>query len=340
MLNAISTRNGSCFLARSVPFRGDHCVAKQTRGREMSPLVFPRIAWRALQAWFNNGDARHGAAIAYYTLFAMAPVLLVVIGLAGLLFGQEAVRGEIVGQIAGLIGRDAATAVQEILRRASEPREGIGATVFGVVGLLIATTGAFVELQTALNTIWNVKVDTDGIAEDLKALALRRVRSLGVVVSIGFLLVVSLTVNSAVHALVNWLSVGRAVLPVVIALLNELLSLTVTAALFAILFRVLPDVHLGRKDVLTGAVVTAILFAGGQRLIGFYLGQSNIASPFGAAGTVAVILVWVYYSAQIFLYGAEFTRAYSAHKGRLPAPMQGAKETQTAIDEVPATNEL
>ena len=293
------------------------------RRRPMTPRHALSLVWQALVAWFEDSAPRHGAAIAYYTLFAIAPVLVLVIGIAGLVFGEEAVRGEIVGQISGLIGRDGAEAVQSILQKASEPREGIGATVLGLVGLVFAATGAFLELQAALNKVWEVKAATTSTF-DVKSLVVRRLRSLGVVVSIGFLLMVSLAVNAAVQAAMNWFGSLIPGWPIFVLVVNQVVNLAVSASLFGILYRVLPDVRLSWRDVAIGSIVTAVLFAVGQRLIGLYLGNSSLASPFGAAGTIAIILVWVYYSTQIVLFGAELTRVFAADARGEPPPSEGA----------------
>ncbi len=268
------------------------------------------LAYETVVGWFEDSAPRHGAAIAYYTLFALAPVLIVVIAIAGLVFGEDAVRGEIVAQLASLVGRDGARAIQGILQRASEPREGVAATVVGVVGLLIATTGAFLELQAALNKIWRVK-PAEGPAIDVKALFIRRLRSLSMVVAIGFLLMVSLAINAALSAAATWWGQFTPDWPNALLMLNRVVGIVVSTALFSVLFRVLPDVELRWRDVTVGAIVTSVLFAVGERLIGLYLGQTAVASPFGAAGTVAIILVWVYYASQIILLGAVFTRVYA-----------------------------
>ncbi|MFN8572187.1 MAG: YihY/virulence factor BrkB family protein [Gemmatimonadaceae bacterium] len=289
----------------------------------MTPIAFVRLLWQAFTGWLGDSASRHGAAIAYYTLFAMAPVLLVVIALAGLVFGQDAVSGQIAQQLGELIGRDGATAIQGILQRAREPREGVSATILGIAGLILATTGAFLEMQAALNRIWRVRPSSTALI-DVRGLIRRRLRSLGMVVSIAFLLLVSLTVSAGVNAAVGWFGSQTPVWPTVVYLTNQLVSLLVTALLFGALLRVLPDVHLRWRDVAVGAVVTAVLFAIGQRVIGLYLGRSALASPFGAAGTIAIILVWVYYSAQIVLLGAEFTRVWAARTGRDPQPKAGA----------------
>ena len=241
----------------------------------MTPRDFFRLFWKAIQSWFNDGASRYGAAIAYYTLFALAPVLLVVIGIAGLAFGEEAVRGQIVNQIAGLIGRDGAQAIQAILQRASEPREGVGATVLGGFALVFATTGAFLELQAALNKIWHVKTD-DQSGIDVKAILTRRLKSFGVVVSIGFLLMVSLTVSAAVNAFTSWLGNRASDWPMLIRGINESLSLGLYTVLFAILYRLLPDVKLEWRHVWVGAFVTALLFTIGLQLIGGWFADQTV----------------------------------------------------------------
>ncbi|MGH7693394.1 MAG: YihY/virulence factor BrkB family protein [Gemmatimonadaceae bacterium] len=289
----------------------------------MSPRVFVQLFWKAIQSWFADSASRHGAAIAYYTLFALAPVLIVVIAIAGAFFSDDAVRGQIVNQIAALIGHDGAEAIQSILQRASEPREGIGPSIFGTLMLVFATTGAFLEMQAALNKIWHVKTEP-GPWLDIKALLARRLKSLGVVVSIGFLLMVSLAISAAVSAITTWLGNRAGAWPVIVSAITQLVGIVVGTALFAVLYRVLPDVQLKWRHVIVGALTTSLLFSIGQRLIGLYLGRTAIASPFGAAGTIAIILLWVYYSAQIVLLGAAFTYQYSIYNFRAPKPMAGA----------------
>lgn len=289
--------------------------------------VYPALLWQAIKQWFTFEASRYGAAIAYYTLFALAPVLVVVVAVAGLLFGQNAVRGELVEQISQLIGRDGAVAIQSLLEHASEPREGIIATIVGTVGLLLATTGAFLELQAALNRIWKVEPDPNS-GFSVRSLLRRRLRSLSMVVAIGFLLMVSLTVNAAVSATMNYVGQFAPAWPVTVIVVNYLVSLVIATLLFAMVYRVLPDVYLTWKDVTVGAFVTALLFALGQLLIGLYLGHSAIATPFGAAGTLAIILVWIFYSVQIVLLGAEFTHVFSEHCGRIPDVMPGSVRRQ------------
>ena len=295
----------------------------------MHPLVIARLLGSAARAWWDDDALRLGASLAYYTLFAIAPVLLVAIAIAGMVFGAEAVRGEIVGQLDHLVGRDGALAVQSLLEGASQRQAGVFATVVGSIAFLIAATSAFLELQVALNTIWRVKPRAGGY---VRALIIDRLRSFGLVVAVGFLLLVSLAVTAALAALSAWLARRAPGFPAVLTIVDLLVSLVVTSGLFAMLFRVLPDVRLHWKDVATGAVVTAVLFMVGQQAIGFYLGQGAITTSYGAAGSVMVLLLWVYYSCQILLFGAEFTRLWASRHGARPKPEAFAQKDPDAIN--------
>jgi len=276
----------------------------------------PRMFGTALRAWWDDDVMRLGASLAFYTLFAIAPVLLVATAIAGVVFDAEAVRETIVGQLDSLVGSVGAHAVQGLLEGASQRRAGIVATAVGIIGFVVAATGAFLELQAALNTIWRVKSNPRA---NLTAFLLDRLRSFGLVVAIGFLLMVSLAVTAALAALSEWLSSHSTSIPLVWSGASVLVSLVVTTALFALLYRVLPDVHLRWRDVTTGAFMTAVLFTIGQQLIGLYLGQSSVTSSFGAAGSIMILLLWVYYSCQVLLLGAEFTRVYSQARHASPA---------------------
>lgn len=287
-----------------------------------APAILPIFAM-AMRAWWDDDAPRLGASLAYYTLFAIAPILLVATAVAGMVFGAEAVRGEIVSQLDQLIGREGARAVQGLLEGASPRRAGIFATVLGSVTFVIAATGAFLELQCALNTIWRVKPKSGA---NLRAFLIDRLRSFGLVVAIGFLLMVSLAVTAALAALSGWLARLSPSVPSVWRGVNVLVSLAVATSLFALLYRFLPDVRLRWRDVTTGAFVTAVLFTIGQQLIGLYLGQSGVTSSYGAAGSVMVLLLWVYYSCQILLLGAEFTRVYAQRTGRRPQPESFAEK--------------
>ena len=296
---------------------------RMSRGSRSHTPVILRIFASALKAWWDDDALRLGASLAYYTLFAIAPVLLVATGIAGLVFNTDAVRGEIVNQLDHLVGREGARAVQSLLDGASQRRAGILATTIGSAAFVIAATGAFLELQAALNVVWRVKSNPGA---HLKAFLLDRLRSFGLVVAIGFLLMISLAVTAALAAFSAWLSRHSSSVPLVWSGIQVLVSLIGTTSLFAVLYRVLPDVHLGWRDVTTGAFVTAVLFTLGQQLIGLYLGQSSIASSYGAAGSVMILLLWVYYSCQILLLGAEFTRVYAEHRGATFDPQVFAEQ--------------
>jgi membrane protein len=275
------------------------------------PVILQTVR-SAGRAWWDDDCTRLGASLSYYTLFAIAPILLVATTIAGSVFGVEAVTDEIVRQLDRLVGREGALAVQSLLEGAAHRPSGIFATLIGSIAFLIASTGAFLELQVAFNTIWRVKPRPEG---HFYAFVMDRVRSFGLVVAIGFLLLVSLAVTAALAALNAWLFALSPANALLWTIVNTLVSIVVTTGLFALLLRFLPDVRLRWRDVTTGAAVTAVLFTLGQQVIGLYLGQSTIASMYGAAGSMMILLLWVYYSCQILLFGAEFTRVWSARHG-------------------------
>jgi membrane protein len=263
-----------------------------------------------------------GAALAYYTLFSLAPILIVAIAIAGLAFGQEAVRGELVGQIQGLVGREGALAVQAMLEGAAKPSSSIPATILGVITFFLGATGAFLELQADLDAIWRVKSKSRG--NFLRDLVMQRLISFGLVLGFGFLLLTSLVVSAALAALHTYMGNAFPGVSVLWEALNVIVSLIVITLLFAMIYKVLPDVKLAWSDVWIGALVTAGLFTIGKFLIGLYIGTSAVASTYGAAGSVIVVLVWVYYTSQIILLGAEFTRAYVERFGPRPPPEEFA----------------
>ena len=264
----------------------------------------------AVSGWIDDYAQSMGAALAYYTIFSMAPLLLIVISIAGLVFGDEAARGEIFSQLEGMLGASGALAVQGLLESVRKPSESVTATVFGVVLLLIGATSVFGELQDALDRIWRapVRAGQSGWWRLVQA----RLLSFGMILGIGFLLIVSLVASAALAALQKWWG------PVfsdwaAASIIEVVLSFLVTTVAFAMIYKIVPRVRIHWKDVWIGAATTSLLFTVGKLLIGVYIGRSGIASGFGAAASLVVVLVWVYYSAQIFLLGAEFTRAY-AHK--------------------------
>ena len=262
----------------------------------------------AASSWVDDYAQSMGAALAYYTMFSIAPLLLIVISIAGLIFGIEAARGEIVGQLQGLMGQKGAEAVQGLLESVNKPAESVTAMLIGGILLLIGATTVFAELQDALDRIWRApKRNNGGIWGLLRA----RVLSLGMIMGIGFLLMVSLVVSAVLAALGKLWEPLFAEWEILANVIDFLVSLAFTTTVFAMIYKIMPRVKVNWADVWIGAAVTALLFTLGKFLIGFYIGKSGLTSGFGAAGSLVVMLAWVYYSAQIFLMGAEFTWAYA-----------------------------
>jgi len=254
-----------------------------------------------------------GAALAYYTTFSLAPLLIVVIGVAGLIFGANAARGEIVTQIEGMVGPEGAKTIQTLLASASRPSSSILASVIGVMTLFLGASSVFAELQAALDRIW--RAPALQYSEGWWGLIRSRLLTFGIVVAIGFLLLVSLAISAALSAVGRW---GNTLFPgwdSVLQVLNQMTSFAITTMLFAAAYRILPRVRIEWSDVWVGSIVTAALFTAGKYLIGLYIGRASISSAFGAAGSLVVILVWVYYSAQVFLLGAEFTWVFAHSHG-------------------------
>jgi membrane protein len=265
----------------------------------------------AIDSWLADRAPSMGAAIAYYTVFSLAPILVLVIAIAGLAFGKAAAEGALFNQIAALVGKESASAVQALLRSASSTASGIVATVAGLVMLVIAATGVFGEVQAALNVIWKAKPTKE---EGLWKLAKMRLRSLALIVGIGILLAVSLVLSTALEAFSAYLSAILPALPYVLTSLNFLFSIAITTVLFAMVFKILPDTRIDWEEVWIGAFATALLFTFGRHLITLYIGTGGVSSVYHAAGTLVLLLVWIYYSAQILLFGAEFAKAHSDHR--------------------------
>jgi membrane protein len=275
----------------------------------------------AATSWSDDYAPSMGAALAYYTMFSIAPLLLIVISIAGLIFGEEAARGEIFGQLQGMMGEEGAAAIQGLLQSASKPATSVMATIISVLLLIVGATTVFAELQSDLDRIWRApaKDQKSGIFALLRA----RLLSFGMVLGIGFLLMVSLVASAGVSALGKWWAPAFGAWEILLQIVNFVVSFGLTTAVFAMIYKFMPRVHIAWRDVWIGATVTAMLFTIGKFLIGLYIGKSGVASGFGAAGSMVVVLVWVYYSAQIFLMGAEFTWAYAhafgSRKGQKPA---------------------
>jgi membrane protein len=272
-------------------------------------LTWWTLLQQTAQSWLDDHAPSMGAALAYYTLFSLAPLLLIVISVAGLVFGEEAARGEITLQLQSLMGDAGARAVQDLLASVNQPAEGLFATAVGLLLLLVGATSVFAELQDALDRIW--RVPTRIRANGWLALLRARLLSFGMILAVGFLLTVSLLM-SAVLALL-----GRSLEPlfggwfVVGAVANAIGGFLLVAAMFAIIYKVLPRARVQWNDVWTGAVFTAILFTFGKLVISLYISRFGVSSGFGAAGSLVIVLLWVYYSAQVFLFGAEFTWVYA-----------------------------
>lgn len=264
----------------------------------------------AFRRWSEEKGTRLGAALAYYTAFSIAPLLLLAISIAGMVFGREAAEGQIVGELAGLVGRQSAEMIQSMLQAANRPAAGATAAVIGVVSLLLGASGVMTEMKSALNAIWRVRGATG-----IKGFVFTKIKAVGMVLALGFLLMVSLALSAGLAAAGKFIG---GLLPVpegALHALNIVVSFGVISLLFAILFKVLPDADIRWRDVWIGSASTAVLFTAGKFVLGLYLGKGAVGSSYGAAGSVLILLAWVYYSAQILYFGAAFTNAYAERYG-------------------------
>ena len=299
----------------------------------ISPKRLFHLFVKAGQAWIDDYAPSMGAAISYYTVFSLAPLLVLVVAMAGAVFGREAVQGQIVAQLSGLMGKQGASVVQTVLANASDTDKGLIAGLISFAILIVGATTVFAELQSALDRIWHVpeaKKPT-GIVAILRA----RLLSFGLILGLVFLLMISLAVSAGVAAFGAW---AGGVLPksaVLLEIVNLLASLGVATLLFAMIYKLMPSTHIAWRDVWVGAITTAVLFEVGRLLIGLYIGKSGITESFAAAGSLVVLLAWVYYGAQIFLLGAEFTKVYADEHGSLAAAKAIEKTAQTAVAGAP-----
>jgi membrane protein len=275
----------------------------------------------SFKEWKDDDALQLGAALAYYTIFSLAPMLLIAISVAGLVWGREAAQGEIVRQIDQLVGKQGAAAIQTMLANAHRSGSGVLGTVIGLITILFGATGVFAQLQSSLNQIWDVEAKPgQGIWSFLRT----RILSFGMVLGIGFLLLVSLVASAAIAALDNYASGLFPGAEVLIGIVSAVLGLALITLLFAMIFKFLPDVKIGWRDVWIGAAVTSLLFLIGKVLIGLYLGNSSVASTYGAAGSLVILLLWIYYSTQILFFGAELTQVYAARYGSRIEPSEHA----------------
>jgi membrane protein len=301
----------------------------------MSPAVrrYFALVKETAGSWSEDYAPSMGAALSYYSLFSIAPLLLIVIAIAGLAFGEDAARGAIFGQLQGLLGDESAKAVQGMLQAADKPKQGLVSTVVGVVVLLLGAMSVFGELQNALDRIWRAPARLQ--ASGLWNLLRQRLLSFGMILGLAFLLMISLVLSAALAALGKWWGPAFGALAHTV---DILVSFGLVTVVFALIYRYIPRVHVAWHDVWLGAAVTSLLFAIGKFLIGLYLGRASVASTFGAAGSLVVLMVWVYYSAQIFLFGAEFTWVYAHQLGSRrgqPRPRAAGAEPATTERQAP-----
>ena len=281
-------------------------------------------AWNLLKnsvlEFINDNALSRGASIAFYTVTSIAPVLLIVIAIAGLVFGDDAARNAIQAQLSGLMGPQSAEMLQNAVKSASGRSTGILATAIGILTLIVTASGVFGEMQSTLNAIWKATPQGTTVSQLLRARAV----SLGLVGALGFLLIVSLTISAGLSAFGDFVNAYLPFGKLILVTLNFVVSLLLISVLFAAIYKVLPDIKLEWRDVLVGAFATAVLFTIGKSLIGWYIGSSSVASAYGAAGALFVVLLWIYYSAQIFLFGAEFTKVYAHRHGSFQAVAAGS----------------
>jgi membrane protein len=299
--------------------------------RQSSPARLWPILKDTSAAWSADKVPRHGAALAYYTVFSIVPLLIVVITIVGLIFGREATQGYILEQIGNLVGPQSANALKEMIARAERPSTGVFASVVAGGTLLFGASGVFGQLQDSLNSIWGVRPkEGRGIWGMLKD----RFISFSALLGTAFLLLVSLVVSAGLAAFGQWFGGWLPVPEVVFHVLEVAISFALITGLFAMMFRLLPDAKIAWSDVWVGAALTALLFTVGKFALGLYLGKGDVGSAYGAAGSLVILLVWVYYSAQIFLFGAEFTQVYAKAVGRQIAPAEDATvaDPQKATD--------
>ena len=293
----------------------------------INPKQLLRLAIQSVKSWSNDYAPSMGAAISYYTVFSLAPLLVIVIAVAGAVFGREAVQGQISDQLTGLMGPNGAQMVEGLVAAASDTERGLIAGLIGFFVLLIGATTVFAELQSALDRIWKVpeQQKPSGIFGMLRA----RLMSFGLILGVAFLLMASLVVSAVLAAVGAWLGGLMPGWEITLQVLNLAVSLTILTVLFAMIFKLMPSTPVSWSDVWVGAFVTALLFEVGKVLISLYIGKSGMNESFEAAGSLVILLAWVYYAAQIFLLGAEFTKAYADTHGSLFRAQKPLQENPT-----------
>lgn len=293
-----------------------------------------KSAWKLLKTifakWLDDDPFQLAAALSYYTLLSLAPLLVISIAIAGFVFGREAAHNQIVGTIQGLIGRQSAEAVQAMIQAASNrPERGLVSTLLGGIFLLVGAGGVVGQLQTSLNAIWRVRTKPGTGLQDFIS---KRFISFAMVLGVGFLLLVSLAVSAFITGLTQFVGSLHENVAMIAHWLDVVISFALVTLLFAMIYKFLPDVEIHWKDVWIGAALTSILFDTGKFLIGFYLGNSGVTSVYGAAGSLITVLLWVYYSALIFFLGAEFTQVYASQYGSGVVPAANAESLDAALE--------
>jgi membrane protein len=285
-------------------------------GVPSSAANWKRLALATIGGWRKHDLPTLSAALAYYTVLSLAPLLILAVAIGGLLFGAQAARGQIVWEMRDLVGRQGAEAVQSMLQQARQPAAGIFATIVGLITLLIGASGVFAQLRDSLNLIWDAPAQTSG---GIWVAIKYRFFSFAMVFGIGFLLLVSLVISAALSAIEKYWAHLLPATPALLQGFNFLLSLAVETTLFALIYKIVPDVRIAWRSVWLGAAVTGLLFTAGKLLIGLYLGKASVGSAYGAAGSLVILLVWVYYSSQIFFTGAVLTHAMAEQQHATPA---------------------
>jgi membrane protein len=267
------------------------------------------IVSETFKAWMSDDVFRWAAAIAFYTVFSLAPILLISVGITGLVFSEERAQRQIVQEIESLTGPEGGKVAEQVFENMVDMEQSPRAIILGVIAIVVGSTAVFANLQAALNHIWNVQPKKNRSA--VKDLLRVRVRSFGIVLGVGFLLLVSMVVSALISGLQTFMPERLEAIPVIWQTLNVLISFVIIALLFAMIYKYLPDVKISWRHVMLGSAITSILFSLGKSLIGVYLGQVAVGSAYGAAGSFVVLLIWIYYSAMIFFLGAEFTQVYA-----------------------------
>jgi membrane protein len=282
----------------------------------------PGLLQEAFASWNRDSAVTLGGALAYFALFSIAPILFIAISVAGLVFGRPAVTGQVYAQVQGLVGSGAAQTIQVMIQNAYRPQQDVLSVLVGLAALVIGSAGVFAELKYALNVIWDVRPPASG---NLVGLVRAEFISFGMVVGVGFLLLVSLAISAALAAFGGVLNANFPALVPILRVINLVFSFGVVTLIFAMIFKVLPDARIPWQDVWIGAAVTALLFDLGKLVIGLYVGVSNLASGYGAAGSLVVVLVWVYYASLILFFGAEITKVFARRYGHRPVVAEPGK---------------